>query len=174
MSEFRFLSSNTRGLNIQKLKIINNLFRTKKLDCFFIQELKHSKENITSFFSVLNRLNPNLRLIPNAFVNAGTAVIFNTESLHSVSVLPFNTASFNSQIIRINDTLSLCNIYIPPSYPKKLENLELLKQKKLDAILGDINTHNPLWSSYTPPKHNEYSEFFYNLASNDYINGLDP
>lgn len=89
-----------------------------------------------------NRQNPD-------YASGGVTTYINKN--FSWKQVPINTniEAIAARIILKTGQITICNVYLPNSKPLSLEKLsDLIKQlPKPFIILGDFNSHNPLWGS---------------------------
>ena len=101
--------------------------------------------------------------------NGGVAIVVKNSIVHSAVTLQTSLQAVAVRITLDNKCFTLCSLYIPPSDTLKLSQLDTLyKQLPSPAILmGDFNSHNPLWgSSGTNLKGHEVEKF---ILSHDLV-----
>ena len=78
----------------------------------------------------------------------GTSVLVRQGVIHSQVPLKTKLQAVAVQL-SLFKTITLCSIYIPPSDNLRLQDLDDLVQQlpKPFLLLGDFNSHNPLWGS---------------------------
>lgn len=139
-----FLQWNCRGL-LRNYDDVYSLLDQHHPIAFCLQEthLNNSHSNILRRFQVFRRDRPLL-----SHSSGGVAIVVQP-STPCVEV-PLNT-TLEAVAVRVllDRLITVCSLYIPPSYPVSREELESLHDQlpQPALILGDFNAHNPLWGS---------------------------
>jgi len=140
------LQWNCRGIgaNFNDLKLL--LSKGVQVACLQETRLPPNTKFSVKHFSTYN-FNPN-SLSDSLPTPGGITILVHTSIPHSIVPI---TSNLQVQAVRIslNYTLTICNIYVPPSSVLDEQSLtSLLQQLPPPFILmGDFNAHHPLWGS---------------------------
>ena len=143
-SKYRIIQWNCRGIKprYEELLLLLTLLRPS---VFCLQETYLKPEDNFTFksFNTYNHIHSDcLR------ASGGSSILVN-------SSLPQREIKLKTdlQAVAVSDTLekeiTLCSVYIPPSFSLRSEHLNSLLQQLPSPymLLGDFNGHNVLWSS---------------------------
>ena len=150
------LQWNCRGLasNRDSLEYLMSQHNPSVIALQETQTLDHRVYNFKNFKSFTN-LNYNTAA-------GGTALLINRNTLHSE--LPLNTTiEAVAARVSLHRTITICNIYLPPSRDVSKQEIEdLLEQLPAPILLlGDFNAHSPIWGGdRTTPRGRSLEEIF--------------
>lgn len=146
MDSFKILQWNINGYKPQKenLQLILNKYDPIAIN---LQETNFNKKNI----SRLKNFNLYYKNRKNADHASGGVATYVTKKFKS-TYIPLNT-NMEAVAVKItlpNETLTICNIYLPNSYQFNIQELyQLLTQiQKPFLLMGDFNSHSFNWGSY--------------------------
>ena len=78
----------------------------------------------------------------------GSATLVRNDTIHTTIQLN-TTLQANAIRLTLNKTISICSIYVPPSSNLIRQDLDDLASQLPTPyiIMGDFNSHNPMWGS---------------------------
>ena len=153
---------NVRGLraNFEELRLLCNQYNPQIVA---VQECQLRKNNIINLpgFSCITKSSPG----DNA--TGGVTLYINKSVLFSEIKLNTDTVAVR---VSAKKTLTVCNIYLPPSLEVNFSDLEhLIEQLPAPFVLvGDLNAHSPLWGDVRQDSRGQMVEKLlndYNLLS---------
>ena len=105
----------------------------------------------------------------------GTSILVRQGIIHSHLQLDTSLQA-TSVRITLSKTITLCSIYIPPSSAISLHDMDdLVRQLPTPyMLLGDFNSHNPLWGGNTIDGKGQRVEQFMDNHSLCFLNPLLP
>lgn len=139
-----FLQWNCRGL-LSNYDDVSQLLDDHGPIAFCLQEthLNASHTNILKYFQVFRK-----DRIQAVHSSGGVAVVVQRSTPCSEVTLQTSLEAVAARIL-LDRIITVCSLYIPPSYQLKIEELEDLVSQLPPPflLLGDFNAHNPLWGS---------------------------
>ena len=135
------IQCNVRGLraNFEELRLLCNQYNPQIVA---VQECQLRKDKIINLtgFSGLTKSSPGDNATGGATLSDNTSVLFREITLDT---------DLQAVAVRVSakKTLTVCNVYLPPSLDINFSDLEhLIQQLPAPFVLvGDLNAHSPLW-----------------------------
>ena len=153
---------NCRGFraNFNELGLLAQKYNPQAI-CLQETHFKHSDSVSMRPFTIYHKLPLNTER-----AKGGSAILVRQGVIHSEIPLttPLQAVAVQLSLFK---TITLCSLYIPPSQDVSSNDLEdLIRQlPKPFILLGDFNSHNPLWGSNSQDHRGKRLENF--LLQND-------
>ena len=135
---------NCRGL-LKNLDDIEFLLEEHRPQVLCLQET-HLNANNTNF---LRRYQVFRKDRPNSIASAGGVALVLPTEVSSTEVHLYTPLEAVAVRVLLHKTITICSLYIPPTYTLKSADLNLLIDQLPEPfiLMGDFNSHNPLWGS---------------------------
>ena len=160
------LQWNCRGfkVNFNELSILNSQYNPQAI-CLQETHLKVTDNAAMRHFTLYNAFSPESER-----AKGGASILVRQGVIHSQVPLKSNLQAIAVRLTSFK-TLTICSLYIPPSHRLCFQDLDELVQQlpKPYLLLGDFNSHNPLWGSNSTSDKGTKVEHFINQNNYHYL-----